>query len=166
MMILLGIGANLPRPEGTSPLATCRAAVAALRVLPGYTVRAVSRWYETAPVPPSGQPPYVNGVARLEGPVEPGRLLTNLQAIEAGFGRVRTVANAARPLDLDIVAIGDLIRDRPDPVLPHPRTHLRAFVLLPLADVAPGWVHPVFGQTVEALLGRVTDQQIRLLASD
>ena len=166
MMILLGIGANLPRPEGTSPLATCRAAVAALRVLPGSTVRAVSRWYETAPVPPSGQPPYVNGVARLEGPVEPGRLLTNLQAIEAGFGRVRTVANAARPLDLDIVAIGDLIRDRPDPVLPHPRAHLRAFVLLPLADVAPGWVHPVFGQTVEALLGRVTDQQIRLLASD
>ncbi len=138
-MILLGIGANLPRAHAAPPLATCRAAVAALRVLPGYTVQSVSPWYETAPIPPSGQPPYVNGAARLDGPVEPDRLLTELQAIEAAFGRVRTVANAARPLDLDIIAIGDLIRTRPDPVLPHPRAHQRAFVLRPLADVAPGW---------------------------
>ena len=158
-MILLGIGANLPRAHAAPPLAACRAAVAALRVLPGYTVQSVSPWYETAPIPPSGQPPYVNGAARLDGPVEPDRLLTELQAIEAAFGRVRTVANAARPLDLDIIAIGDLIRTRPDPVLPHPRAHRRAFVLRPLADVAPGSIHPVLGETVEMLLRCVADQQ-------
>ena len=165
MTILLGIGANLPRLDGRSPLATCREAVAALRALPGYTLQSVSRWYETAPVPPSGQPPYVNGVARLAGPSEPERLLGRLQEIEAASGRVRTVANAPRPLDLDIIAIGDLIRDHPDPVLPHPRAHLRAFVLRPLADVAPDWMHPVLGESVQSLLMRVKHQPVRLLAA-
>ncbi len=88
MMILLGVGANLPRSDGRAPLATCREAVAALQALPEHAVQAVSRWYETAPIPPSGQPPYVNGVVRLEGPVEPERLMADLQAIEAAFGRV------------------------------------------------------------------------------
>ena len=163
-MVLLGIGANLPRPDGASPLASCRDAVAALRALPGYAVCAVSPWYETAPVPPSGQPPYVNGAIRLEGPAEPERLLARLHAMEAALGRVRSVANAARPLDLDIIAIGDLIRTNPAPVLPHPRAHLRAFVLRPLADVAPHWRHPILGQRAADLLAAVSDQPIRLLA--
>ncbi len=165
MTILVGLGANLPRADGTPPLGTCRAAVAALQALPGYSVRAMSRWYSSAPVPPSGQPPYVNGVARLVGPAEPERLLAALHAIEAACGRVRTAPNAARPLDLDIIAIGGLIRAHPDPVLPHPRAHLREFVLRPLADVAPGWVHPLLGESVETLLARLGPQQVRLLAS-
>ncbi|MBV9653789.1 MAG: 2-amino-4-hydroxy-6-hydroxymethyldihydropteridine diphosphokinase, partial [Acetobacteraceae bacterium] len=145
-MVLLGIGANLPRPDGASPLASCRDAVAAIRAMPRYAVGAVSPWYQTAPVPPSGQPPYVNGVIRLEGPADPEGLLARLHAMEAALGRVRGVVNAPRPLDLDIIAIGDLIRTNPAPVLPHPRAHLRAFVLRPLADVAPHWRHPILGQ--------------------
>jgi 2-amino-4-hydroxy-6-hydroxymethyldihydropteridine diphosphokinase len=69
------------------------------------------------------------------------------------------VVNAARCLDLDIIAIGSRQRAAPDPILPHPRAHQRAFVLAPLADVAPGWVHPVLGVTVEALLQGLRDQQ-------
>ncbi len=75
--------------------------------------------------------------------------------IEKDFGRQRKAANAARTLDLDIIAIGDMIRSEPDPILPHPRAHERAFVLAPLADVAPDWVHPVLGLTASALLAKV-----------
>lgn len=160
-MILVAIGANLPGPDGAPPLDTCRRAAAALGRLPGYDLQALSKWYETAPIPPSGQPPYVNGVARLTGPVEPANLLALLQSIEQREGRVRGIVNAPRTLDLDIVAIGELIRTAPDPVLPHPRAHLRAFVLVPLADVAPDWVHPVLGQPVQALIEALPPQQIR-----
>jgi 2-amino-4-hydroxy-6-hydroxymethyldihydropteridine diphosphokinase len=151
-VILIAIGANLPARDGSSPLATCRAAAEALRALPGLRLAAVSRWYRSTPVPPSGQPDYVNGMVRLEGAAEPAELLAHLQALEARAGRVRGLPNAARTLDLDIIDIRGCVRDAPDPVLPHPRAHLRGFVLLPLADVAPDWVHPRLTVGVAALL--------------
>ena len=151
-MILVAIGANLPDRDGRSPLATCQAAVGALGALPGLRLVAVSPWYRTAPVPPSGQPDYVNGLVRLEGTADPAGLLARLHAIEARAGRVRGPANAARPLDLDIIELNGLVRDAPDPVLPHPRAHLRGFVLGPLRDVAPDWVHPLLGIGAGALL--------------
>jgi 2-amino-4-hydroxy-6-hydroxymethyldihydropteridine diphosphokinase len=158
-MILIAIGANLPGPDGTPPLETCRAAARALAALAGTRLAALSGWYETEPVPPSGQPRYVNGVALLarDGPVSisPESLLTSLQSIEARFGRARGEANAARTLDLDLIDMDGLVRDTPDPILPHPRAHLRAFVLLPLLDVAPDWVHPRNGRTGRALLEAV-----------
>jgi 2-amino-4-hydroxy-6-hydroxymethyldihydropteridine diphosphokinase len=160
--ILVAIGANLPGPDGRSALATCHSAMEALRGLPGLRLLAVSRWYETAPIPPGG-PPYINGVASLDGAVDPAMLLAWLQAIEARGGRVRGVANAPRTLDLDIVAMGGLLRDAQDPILPHPRCHLRAFVLRPLADVAPCWVHPRLGRNVAALLADLPSQDIRLV---
>jgi 2-amino-4-hydroxy-6-hydroxymethyldihydropteridine diphosphokinase len=157
-MILVAVGANLPGPEGITPLDTCRRAAIVLDGVAGLRLAALSRWYETAPMPPSGQPPYINGVARLEGSADPAILLAGLQQIEQAFGRVRGVANAARTLDLDIIAMGSLIRVAPDPILPHPRMHLRAFVLAPLLDVAPEWRHPTLGLSVRALLDRLPDQ--------
>ncbi len=163
-MILVAIGANLPAVDGLPPLASCQRAAAALDGVGGLRLIAVSRWYETAPIPPSGQPNYVNGVAALAGEIAPAALLAALQAIERRFGRVRGEANAARTLDLDIVAMGDLIRAAPDPVLPHPRMHQRAFVLAPLLDVAPDWWHPVLGRSGRALLEALPDQGVALLA--
>ncbi len=171
-MILVSIGANLCGPTGVSPLETCRQAVAALDQLPDMHVKGLSRWYETTPVPPSGQPPYVNAVAHLVvdpplraasphpaddggGSIDPALLLARLMEIEQAAGRARGAANAARTLDLDIIAMGALVRSVPDPILPHPRAHERAFVLVPLRDVAPGWVHPVLGLSVEALIANL-----------
>ncbi len=159
-MILIAIGANLAGPEGCTPYQLCNEAVDALAELRGLAVVGISRWYRSAPVPASDQPDYVNGVARLEtrpgaACPDPATLLAMLQRIERRHGRQRSIANAARTLDLDIVAMGEgggMIRDRPDPVLPHPRAHLRAFVLLPLRDVAPGWVHPVLRTPVASLI--------------
>ena len=162
-MIVIAVGANLPGPGQTTPLETCQAALRHLAELPGLRLVACSRWYASAPIPPSGQPDYINGVARLEGQADPADLLAWLHDIEQAFGRVRGAANAARTLDLDIIAMGDAVRAAPDPVLPHPRAHLRAFVLLPLAELAPDWVHPVLGQGVSELIASLPPQEIRPL---
>ena len=170
-MILVGIGGNLPGRDGLSALETCRRAAARLDNLPGLRLRALSRWYLTEPIPPSGQPPYVNAVAALgvEPPnaePDPAALLAMLQAIEAAAGRMRGERNAARTLDLDIIAMGEggrMVRTMPDPILPHPRAHLRAFVLVPLLDVAPSWVHPVLGRGPGELLRNLPPQGIRVV---
>lgn len=163
-MIFVAIGANLSGPEHSTPLSTCEAAVVALQGLAGLRLAGASRWYESAPMPPSGQPNYINGVVMLEGEALPEALLADLQRIEQAFGRVRGAINAARTLDLDIVAMDGIIRDTPDPILPHPRMHLRAFVLAPLLDVAPDWIHPVLHQTARTLLAALPDQGVFALA--
>lgn len=168
-MLLIGLGANLPGPAGGSALLTLRAAAVALDRLPGLRLAALSRWFATAPVPAMpGVPDYVNGVALLlprpgAAPPGPAALLAALQAVEMAFGRVRPFPNAPRTLDLDILSIGDLVRTAPDPVLPHPRLHQRAFVLAPLCDVAPGWVHPGLGRSAAALLAAVGMAGVRPL---
>jgi 2-amino-4-hydroxy-6-hydroxymethyldihydropteridine diphosphokinase len=166
-VILVAIGANLPGPDGAPALETCRRAAATLDRLPGLRLRALSRWFATAPVPPTpGVPDYVNGVALLAprpgaAPPDPAALLAALQAIEAEFGRVRPYPNAPRTLDLDLLDLDGLVRAGPDPVLPHPRMQGRAFVLAPLCDIAPGWVHPVLGGRAADLLAGIGTQDVR-----
>ena len=163
--ILVAIGANLPGPGGRTPLDTCRWAAAQLAALPGLRLDALSRWYESAPVPPSGQPSFVNGAARLSGVAEPSALLEVLHGIEAAADRVRTVPNAARTLDLDLIGMDGLVLQDGPLRLPHPRAAERAFVLAPLCDVAPGWTHPVLGLTASALLPDVAGQATHVLPS-
>ena len=167
-MILIALGANLPAPDGALPLATCRAAAEALRAFPGLRLQALSPWYSSAPLlragAPGGQPPYVNGVVGLEGWMEPAALLARLHTLEARAGRLRGAVDAPRPLDLDIIAMDALVRDAPDPVLPHPSAHERAFVLRPLLDVAPEWIHPRLHRGGAELLAALPEQAVVLLA--
>jgi len=158
----VSIGANLPGRDGASPRASCEAALRAMAALPYCTAIVRSRWYSTGPVPASDQPRYINGVARLQGQVTPAQLLADLNQIEAAAGRVRGAANAARVLDLDIIDMAGTLRDAPDPILPHPRAHLRAFVLLPLRDVAPYWVHPRLQVHIATLLEALPPQDIKV----
>lgn len=167
-MILVAVGANLSGANGKTPYQSCTDAVEALRCLPGLAVITVSRWYRSAPVPRSSQPDYVNGMVRLHpgpgcGQPDPAWLLSALHEVEAAQGRVRSVADAPRTLDLDLVAMGEggrMLRSAPDPVLPHPRAHARAFVLLPLRDVAPDWVHPRIGQGLRAMIASLPEAEL------
>ncbi|HUK60548.1 MAG TPA: 2-amino-4-hydroxy-6-hydroxymethyldihydropteridine diphosphokinase [Stellaceae bacterium] len=149
-MILIALGANLPSRAGP-PAATLAAALAELET-EGVRVEKVSRLYRTAPVPASDQPDYINAVAIVTTALDPKALLLLLHRIEARFGRVRGARNAARTLDLDLLDYDGSVADgRDGPVLPHLRLHERAFVLVPLAETAPDWRHPVLGLTALAL---------------
>lgn len=150
--VLIALGANLPSRLG-GPRETLLAALDALAGR-GVRVVALSRWYRTPPWPPSDQPWYVNGVARVETDLDPAALLAGLHAVEHDLGRARTVPNAPRPVDLDLIAHGSQVLEG-NITVPHPRMQGRAFVLLPLRDVAPGWIDPRSGLSLDALIDRL-----------
>ncbi|HAE09628.1 MAG TPA: 2-amino-4-hydroxy-6-hydroxymethyldihydropteridine diphosphokinase [Alphaproteobacteria bacterium] len=160
--LFIGLGANLT-PEGyDSPRDGCIAAVAALAG-EGVRIAAISNWYESAPVPMSDQPWYLNAVAAAETELDAAHTLAALHRIERRFGRVRGVRNAARVLDLDLLDFAGFVHESEVLSLPHPRLHERAFVLLPLNELCPDWVHPVTGITIAALIKNIpAEQQIRL----
>lgn len=156
-VILIAIGSNLPSPAFGMPAEVCEQA---LRQLDSDDIRmcAVSRFFESAPVPASDQPWYVNAVARVETGLDPAALLARLHAVEQVFGRVRRQVNEARILDLDLLDYRGQGHGA-DPVLPHPRLAQRAFVLLPLRDVAPDWRHPLDGRSLDDLIAALPPGQ-------
>src|SRR5579864_811033 len=127
-------------------------AIQALRETPGITVGAVSTYYETEPVGWARGHNFFNAAAELQTTLSPEDLLKALLQIEQRFFRVRNWPNAPRTLDLDLLLYGDLIRSDADPIIPHPRMLQRAFVLLPLMEIAPNAWHPVLGQTIAEIL--------------
>lgn len=150
----IALGANLG-----DPAATVNAAFAALAELPQSTLTVRSALYRTAPVGILDQPEFVNAAARITTQLAPEALLDQLLAIEQRFGRIRAERNGPRTLDLDILLYDDLVIDTPRLILPHPRLHLRAFVLYPLADLAPDLALPGRG-SLAAWLPAVANQGI------
>ncbi|GHF57519.1 2-amino-4-hydroxy-6-hydroxymethyldihydropteridine pyrophosphokinase [Seohaeicola zhoushanensis] len=166
---VFAMGGNLDSELGT-PAETLIAAVSALSQ-EGLLIRAVSRFYVTPCFPAGAGPDYVNAALRVAGLDDPAAVLAILHGIEARFGRVRETRWAGRTLDLDLIAAGDRVlpdaetqaawrclppeeqaRHAPDRlILPHPRLQDRGFVLVPMRDVAPDWVHPLLGQSVREM---------------
>jgi 2-amino-4-hydroxy-6-hydroxymethyldihydropteridine diphosphokinase len=146
---LIALGANIPSPAGT-PAQTLKAALAVLAGA-GIEIAGVSPFYETEAWPNPDDPPFMNAVAALRTRLQPFALMALLHEVETDFGRTRSVSNAARALDLDILDYAGKVSDGPV-VLPHPRLAERRFVLEPLKHVAPHWRHPVSGRDINALL--------------
>jgi 2-amino-4-hydroxy-6-hydroxymethyldihydropteridine diphosphokinase len=148
----VGLGANLGDRE-----ATIASAVRALRRTEGVEVTAASRLLETRPVGPVRQGRFLNGVVRLRTVLPPAALLRRCLAIERDHGRDRSREQrwGPRTLDLDLLLYGQLVIDEPGLTLPHPRMHERAFVLIPLSEIAPQARHPVLGLTAAALRERL-----------
>jgi 2-amino-4-hydroxy-6-hydroxymethyldihydropteridine diphosphokinase len=154
----IGLGANLPSPAGP-PEATLAAAISRLGSLGRITAK--SSLYSTAPVGYGAQPRFVNAVVALETQLEARELLDALMAIERDFGRDRedAIPNGPRTLDLDILLLGDLQINEPGLEIPHPRLAKRAFVLVPLNEIAPEAIDPRSGKKMSELLKRLTDDR-------
>lgn len=154
--VLLGLGANLGEP--VAQLAR------AVHLLEAHLrVDAVSSVYRTAPVGYTDQPDFYNLVVAGRTTLEPAELLRAAQSIENALGRARSFPNAPRTLDIDLLAHGDRVMRTPELTLPHPRLHLRGFVLHPLLDVAPAWRHPVLDATARELLDAIAAERVEAM---
>jgi 2-amino-4-hydroxy-6-hydroxymethyldihydropteridine diphosphokinase len=151
MSAYIALGANIPGPAGP-PRATLEAALKRLEAAGVHIVRR-SRWYRSPAWPNPADPEFVNAVAEVETVLGPAALLVLLHAAEAALGRTRSTPNAPRAVDLDLLDYhGAVEGGAAGPVLPHPRLHERAFVLRPLAEIAPGWRHPVSRRGIAELI--------------
>ena len=151
--VFVGLGSNLGDPQEQ-----LTQALRALAQLPQTRLLASSTLYRSAPLLASG-PDFINAVAELATELEPLPLLAALQAIEAAQGRQRSMLNAPRTLDLDLLMYGQRQMAAPQLSLPHPRLHERAFVLLPLLELAPDLAHPLLGP-LQALVAATLDQRL------
>ena len=162
-VILIALGSNLPSRAGSSR-ETLRAALSKL-AQNGVVPLQVSAFYATPAWPDPADPSYVNAVACVKTSLAPDALMARLHDVERNFGRARGARNAPRTLDLDLLDYDGRIESGP-PVLPHPRIAQRAFVLVPLADVAPLWKHPVSGRTVRALIAALPEHETKIARLD
>ncbi len=153
----LALGSNMGESQ-----ATLEAAIKTLAQTPGILLEARSNWYKTKAVGPP-QPDYLNGCAILQVEISPHNLLQTLLEIEQKFGRVRQELWGPRTLDLDLLLYDDLIVHTPNLQIPHPRMRERAFVLVPLAEIAPDWLEPVSGRVIKDLLKQVDCSDVHLL---
>lgn len=157
-MIVVALGANLPGRFGSAQTALDHAKRE--MTARGIEIIKSSRIFKTAPVPVSDQPWYSNAVVSVRTALSPQDLIAVLQSIEHDMGRVREARNAPRVIDLDLIAYDDAVIGEPGLTVPHPRMHGRAFVLQPLRDIAPDWVHPKLNEGLAALIAKLPPDQV------
>ncbi len=155
----IALGANLGNPQ-----TTIESALQTLDRMPHITVECYSSWYLTKAIGPP-QPDYINGCAILQTSLPPNELMHTLLETENQFGRVRRERWGARTLDLDLLLFEDVILNSPDLIIPHPRMAERAFVLIPLAEIAPDWPEPVSGNTIQAIAHTINPSGVDKIAT-
>jgi 2-amino-4-hydroxy-6-hydroxymethyldihydropteridine diphosphokinase len=154
--VFLALGTNIGDREAN--LCKARKALA-----PKVTIIKESPIYITPPWGFEDQPEFLNQVLEVRTKMRPGRLLAYLKRIEKKMGRLKTFRNGPRLIDLDILFYGQRVIERSKLRIPHPRLHERAFVLVPLEDIAPDFIHPVLNMTVETMLSKINTEGVRPL---
>ena len=159
-MILIAFGSNLESKAFGSPFNNCKQGINLIKK--NFFVSKVSRLYETEPIPKSNQSWYINGVLEISSSLNPHDILKKLLFLERLLGRERKFKNEPRIIDFDLLCYGNVILNNIDITLPHPRIHLRSFVLKPICDINPNWEHPVFKKKASVLLKKLSNQKIFL----
>ncbi len=160
-MILVAIGSNLSSEAFGSPLNNCKKAIEILENK--FKLLRVSNFYETEPIPKSEQPMYINGVISLRTKNLPNEILDILMSVEIEFQRVRKFKNESRVIDLDLLCYNNLILNTKNLILPHPRMHLRRFVIQPICDIDENWKHPILKISAKNLLKTLENQNISII---
>ena len=157
----IGFGSNIG-----DRLSYIRSAITALSEIEGITLQKISSLYETAPVGNEAQDDFLNGVVSIRTHHSPHTLLYTLKQIETNIGREHRIRWGPREIDMDILIYGDLCVETQNLTVPHPEMHLRRFVLVPLAEIAPDLVHPVFNKTIQTLLAHLEGDRSVVKAED
>ena len=161
--IIVGIGGNLFSKEGLHPVQVCQEAIKLLKPM-SIIVEKQSSWYRSDPIPKSDQPKFFNSVLVASTILNELDVLNSLHVIEKKFGRIRKNINEARIIDLDLIDYSSTIHDSKDIILPHPRAHLRRFVMQPLYEIEKNWIHPILKTSVAEILNQLYQQKLELFS--
>lgn len=157
-MILIALGSNLDSQLFGTPEENCKGAITLLKK--HFLIKSISSFYKTEPIPKSSQPWFVNGIIRINTDLPPNEILNILLEIEKKVGRKRINKNEARTIDLDLICYNDLVIKSKKLTLPHPRMHLRAFVMRPLCDIDKNWIHPTLNKKAWEILKELANHKI------
>jgi 2-amino-4-hydroxy-6-hydroxymethyldihydropteridine diphosphokinase len=159
--IIIGIGGNIHSSDGLHPIEIGEKALKSMRQL-SINIEKKSSWYLSDPIPKSDQPKFFNSIVFAKTTLNEFDLLATLHDIENNFGRVRKNINEARVIDLDLIDYSSKILKNKNIVIPHPRAHLRRFVMQPLAEVEKNWIHPILKLSATDILNGLETQEIEL----
>ena len=157
--IIIGVGGNINSDDGSHPIETCNKAI---NLLQNYSIKVQkqSKWYNSEPIPKSDQPIFFNCVVIATTILNEYYVLKFLHKIESEFGRTRNGINEPRSIDLDLIDYSNKVLNNKNLTLPHPRAHLRKFVMGPLAEIKPDWVHPILKVNVLDILKKLDKQKV------
>ena len=157
--IIIGVGGNINSEDGMHPIETCNKAICLLKDY-SIEVKKQSKWYNSEPIPKSNQPNFFNCVVIAITKSNEYDVLKFLHKIEAEFGRRRNKINEPRSIDLDLIDYSNKVSKNNKLIIPHPRAHLRKFVMGPLAEINPNWIHPILKLSVLEILKELDEQKI------
>ena len=159
--IIIGIGGNIKSEDGSHPI---HVAIKAINSLEDYSIQVIERssWYESEPIPKSDQPNFFNCIVFANTILSELDVLKALHKIEHSFGRKRKILNESRVIDLDLIDYSNKILSNKEIIIPHPRAHKRRFVMEPLAELDPNWVHPILKRDVCTILKKLRHQKVNI----
>ena len=162
---IIAMGSNINSPEGFNPIENCNKAI---NELYKFNIKIIkqSSWYLSEPIPKSSQPKFYNSVFLCNSNHSPNKVLKIIDIVEQKFGRVRVFRNMSRCIDLDIISFNRTVKNSLLLTIPHPRMHLRKFVLLPLFEIDSHWLHPLLKKNIKFFLEKVKCQKIKKLKID